>query len=189
MVHNLISLIWPEAAYIVPYSASFPEPARVRAYDPSIDNEATAVVRARTEAAHKAKRIDHVTYQTARRETAQFILSVVTETWFRELQDNKTLYTKVAPKDLLYHLQAGCTVRHARYLLLMHNKMQRYQLEVKGITEYINMLEDAHKQAGRAGQTIDNETLLLFAMTSMLTTKRFPRTNDDWEDRAESDKT
>ena len=51
------------------------------------------------------------------------------------------------------------------------------------------MLQDAQKQAGREGGTTANEELLLFAMTATLTTKRFPRTNDAWEYRAESYKT
>ena len=51
------------------------------------------------------------------------------------------------------------------------------------------MLEDAQKQVGRAGRTIVDETLLLFASTSMLTTKHYPRANDDWEDRDEDGKT
>ena len=51
------------------------------------------------------------------------------------------------------------------------------------------MLKDAQKQAGRAGCTIDDETLLLFTTTAMLTTERYPRTNDDWEYRAEANKT
>ena len=67
--------------------------------------------------------------------------------------------------------------------------MQRYRLEVEGIAEYLNMLEDAQNQAGRAGQTISNKTLLLFMTTVMLTTEIFPGTSDDWEYRAESDKT
>ena len=67
--------------------------------------------------------------------------------------------------------------------------MQRYHPEVEGIPEYINMLEDAQRQAGRSGRTIADKTLLLFASTDMLTSERFPRANDDWEDRAESDKT
>ena len=67
--------------------------------------------------------------------------------------------------------------------------MQRYHLEVEGIPEYINMLEDAQRQAGRAGRAISNETLLLFASTAMLTSERFPGANDAWEDRAEVDKT
>ena len=50
-----------------------------------IDDNATAVVRTRTEAAHKAKRTDRATYDTARQETTQFVLAVVADTWVREL--------------------------------------------------------------------------------------------------------
>ena len=41
--------------------------------------------------------------------------------------------------------------RHALKLLALHNEMQCYHLKVKGIPEYINMIEDAQKQAGREG--------------------------------------
>ena len=51
------------------------------------------------------------------------------------------------------------------------------------------MLEDAQRQAGRAGRKIANKTLLLFASTAMLTTEKFPRANNDWEERTERDKT
>ena len=74
-------------------------------------------------------------------------------------------------------------------LLVLHNEMQRYHLKVKGIPEYINIIKDAQRQAGRAGRTISDKTLLLFASTAMLTTEKFPRANNDWEDRAEWDKT
>ena len=184
VVHNLIGLILPEAAYIARYGAAFPEPARVKAYNPSIDNDTTAVIRARTEAEHKAKRTDCAMYKTAQRDTAQFVLAIVTNTWVRELWDTKTLYTEVAPKDLLSHLQVRFTDRHALDLLALHNEMQRYHLNVEGIPEYIHMLKDAQNQAGPAGQTIANKTLLLFATTAMLTTHRFLRTNNNWEERA-----
>ena len=59
--------------------------------------------------------------------------------------------------------------------------MQRYHIVVEGIPEYINMLEGAQRQAVRAGRTIADETLLLFASTAMLTSERFLRANDDWE--------
>ena len=123
-------------------------------------------------------------YKTARRDTAQFVLGVVTDTWVRDLWDTETIYTEVAPKDLLSHLQSGCMGRHALDLLALHNEMQHYHIEVEVIPEYINMLEDAQKQAGRAGQTIANETLLLFATTIILITKRYPHANKDWEDCA-----
>ena len=158
------------AADITRYSAAFTKPTRVVAYDASIDDKTVAVVRARTEAAHKAKRANRATSKTARRETAQFILAVIDNTWVREIRDTKTLYTDVSLKALLYHLQAGCTGCHALGLLALNNEMKRYHLEVEGIPEYINMLEDAQKQAGRAGQTIADEMILLFTSTTMLTT-------------------
>ena len=78
----------------------------------------------------------------------------------------------------------GCTGRHALDLLALHNKMQHYHLKVDVIPEYIKMLEDAQRQAGRAGRTIADETLLLFASTNMLTSERFPRENNNWGELA-----
>ena len=51
----------------------------------------------------------------------QFILTNVEDMWVREVQYNETLYTNVAPKALLTHLQAGCTYCHALDLLALHN--------------------------------------------------------------------
>ena len=73
-----------------------------------------------------------------RRETTQFVLAVVADTWVRELRDTDSLYTEVGPKELFSHLQAGCTGRHALDFLALHNEIQRYHFEVKGIPEYIN---------------------------------------------------
>ena len=72
----------------------------------------------------------------------------------------------------------GCTVLHALDLLALHNKKQRYNFEVESIPKYIDMLEDAQRQAGRAGRTIADETLLLFSSTAMLTSERFLRVNN-----------
>ena len=67
--------------------------------------------------------------------------------------------------------------------------MQSYHLEVEGIPEYINMLEDAQRQAGREGRTITDGTLLFLSSTAILTSERLPRANNDWEYQAERDKT
>ena len=188
-VHNLIGLIRPEAAYVARYGEAFPKPTRVSSYNKNINNDATAVVRVCSKAAHKSKHSDLATYETARRETTQSVLAVVFDTWVRELRDSNSLYTNVSPKYIVFHLQLGCTDRHALNLLVLHNGIQRYHLKVEGIPEYINILEDAQRQASRARQTIADKTLLLFASTEILTSERFPRANDDWEERAERDKT
>ena len=106
-VHNLIGPIRPEVAYVTRYGKAFPELIIVGAYDKNINNDATDVVSARSEAAHKSKRADCATYATAVREMTQFVLTVVANTWVRELRDSDSLYTEVYPKDLFAHLQAG----------------------------------------------------------------------------------
>ena len=45
-VHNLIGLFRPEAAYITQYGVAYPKPARVGAYNLSIDNNTATIVRA-----------------------------------------------------------------------------------------------------------------------------------------------
>ena len=44
--HNLIGPIWPKLAYVACYGEAFPEPKRVGAYNPDIDDDATAVIAA-----------------------------------------------------------------------------------------------------------------------------------------------
>ena len=134
-VHNLIGLIRTEAAYISCYGEVFPDPTRVGAYNATIDSDATAVVRARSEAVHKANRADRATYKMEIRETTQFVLAVVANTWFRELRDSKSLYTEIAPTDIFAHLQAGCTGRNALDLLALKNEIQRYHIEVEVIPD------------------------------------------------------
>ena len=73
-------------AYTTRYSAEFFKPERVGAYEGTIEDYATDVVHAHTRAAHKAKRTDDGTYETARRETEQFILAAVEDTLVWEIR-------------------------------------------------------------------------------------------------------
>ena len=54
----MIGIIRAKPAYLKRYGKVFPKPRRAGAYDLEIYNNATAVVRARLEAAHKARRAD-----------------------------------------------------------------------------------------------------------------------------------
>ena len=62
--HNLIGIVRAKPEYLKHYGEAFPEPTRVGAYDLEIDDNATAVIWARLEAAHKARRADRATYNT-----------------------------------------------------------------------------------------------------------------------------
>ena len=80
-VQILIGLIPLDAAYVACYGEAIPEITRVMAYNNTIDDNATAFVRARTKTAHKAKYAGRAEFKTARRETNQFILAVIANTW------------------------------------------------------------------------------------------------------------
>ena len=131
--HNLIGIIRSKTAYVKRYGEAFPEPKRVEAYDIDIKDDATVVVWERLEAIQKAGRADRATFETTRLETTQYVLAVVADTWVWELRDPETIYTEVDLQDLFAHLQAGCTGRHVLDLLALHNKMQRYHIEVEGV--------------------------------------------------------
>ena len=111
--HNLIGIIRSKTAYLKRYGEAFPDPTRVRAYNLEIDDDATAVIRTHLEAAHKARRAERATFETAQQETTQCVLAVVADTWVRELRYPDTIYTKVDSRDLFDQLQAGCTGRLA----------------------------------------------------------------------------
>ena len=66
--------------------------------------------------------------------------------------------------------------------------MQHYHQEMGGIPEYVNALEDAQKRFKRAGNPIMEDTLLLIATNAMLSTERFPRADEIWEDLTKNGK-
>ena len=105
--HNLIGIIQSKTAYVKRYGEAFPEPKRVGAYNLEINDGATAVVQAILEAAHKAQRAERATFETVQRETTQFVLAVVADTWVRELRDTDTIYTEVDPQYLLHTFKQG----------------------------------------------------------------------------------
>ena len=67
--HILIGIFRSKTAYLKRYGEAFPKPKRVGDYDLEIDDDATAVFRARLEAPHKARRADRATFDTAQRES------------------------------------------------------------------------------------------------------------------------
>ena len=87
----MIGIIREKPAYLKRYGEAFLKPKWVGAYDLEIDDDATSVVRALLEAAHKARRADRATFDTAQRETTQFVLAVVADTWVRELRYPDTI--------------------------------------------------------------------------------------------------
>ena len=59
----------------------------------------------RAELAHETKRSDRALYDASGTGCVNFIISVVDETWYKELEDSDTFYTNVTTQQLLKHLE------------------------------------------------------------------------------------
>ena len=62
-------------------------------------------------------------------------------------------------------------------------------IEHESIAQYIWVLKEAHQKATRAGMTITYVTLVMIDTKAMLSTQRFPTTNEKWEELGRSAQT
>ena len=109
-----------------------------------------------------------------------FIVHCVDDTWIRELRDAITGYALVPPRDIMDHLWKTCSGLHFIDVLALRTKMLTMHEDAGGILEYINALEDAHKQLARAGSKMafSDHNLMLVAMAALYSTEQFPRATE-----------
>ena len=67
----------------------------------------------RAELVHESKHSYRALYDVADTGWVNFIISVVDETWYKELEDADTFYTNVTVQQILKHLKEHCTGLHA----------------------------------------------------------------------------
>ena len=178
--NNLIGLIEPLATYIATWGQAFPIPVQPPAY-PAIADNATAVVRARSEAEHALLLQDYASYEAAERAVAKFTREAVDEIWYRDLRHARSFYTAVTAQQLLDHLEANCGGLHPSELVNLPTEMMGYYAIAEGIPEYINMLEEAQRKLARANLPMSDDQLLAIASTAVLASEHFPRPTDEWE--------
>lgn len=187
--HSLVGLILPTATYTATYPAAFPRPARPAAYDATIADDATPVVRARSEAAHNQRRADYETYAAAERGIKAFLQASVDELWYQDLKDPTSFYNAVTAHDLISHLDDNCGGLHPSELINLPAEMGMYYATSAGIPEYIYALERAQRKLLRGKLPMSDAALLAIASTAVLAAQTYPRVTDDWEARADVDKT
>ena len=84
--HNLAGVILPTERYEKFYKkGAYAIPPTIPLYGVNIDKDATRLEINRAEGKHKAKRNDRQLYETADNACRSFIMTVVDETWYKEL--------------------------------------------------------------------------------------------------------
>ena len=95
LTHNLSGVILPSDRYEQIYNkGAYVIPSFIALYDDTIEKYATRIDVHCAEGNHKARRNDRQIYKTADNACRTFIMAVVDETWYKELKDPDTFYTK-----------------------------------------------------------------------------------------------
>jgi len=134
---NLVGIIKPEITYMVTWGQAFVHPHRPNAYNLTIQDNATPVVRNRIEAAHTLLLQNYYSYVAAKKGAAKFIRDSVDETYYKDLEHAPTFYNSVTSKELLRHLWTNCGGIKPKNLIPLQTSMPSYYTECEGIPEYI----------------------------------------------------
>ena len=82
----------------------------------------------KAEAIHTTKITDYLLFISAKRETRDFILAVVEDTWVCELREPIKFYTDMAPFVLLDHFHTLCGGLHSLDVLALKKEMHHYHM-------------------------------------------------------------
>ena len=103
--HNISGVILPAESYAQIYkNGAYVTPPVIPLYDDNIDKYATRLEINRAEGKHEAQRNDRQMYETVDNAWHSFIMVVVKETRYNELEDPDTFYTKVTSLKILDYL-------------------------------------------------------------------------------------
>ena len=73
-------------------------------------------------------------------------MAFVNETWYKELKDPDTFYTKVTALKLLDHLTEFCSGLHTVDAVDIPKVMKTLFSDVEGIPQFINTMEAAEQK-------------------------------------------
>ena len=102
LTHNLSRFIIPTDRYKhIHAKGAYSFPPVIALYDDTISMDATRTEVHQAEGNHEAKRNNRDLYKTADMECKIFIMKVVDEAWYKELEDPDTLYMNSTALKLL----------------------------------------------------------------------------------------
>ena len=100
-----------------------------------------------------------------------------------------TKYAKVKAIQMIDHLRKICLGTHGVDILEFQDQMRELHLKVDSIPEYIETMEKAQGQSERAEDKIEDSMMVNIATKVMLSTERFSKANNDWEDLPKKERT
>ena len=116
-------------------------------------------------------------------------LSVVDETWYKELEDPDTFYTKVTALKLLDHLSEYCAGLHTVDAVDIPQLMKELYKDSDGVPQFINAMEAAQRKLKRAKLVINNKYLHTVVLKLLLRLGKYETETREWSKIPEADQT
>ena len=116
-------------------------------------------------------------------------MTVVDETWYKELEDTDTFYTKVTAIKLLEHLTEFCAGLHTVDAVDIPQLMKKIYKELDGVPQFINAMEAAQRKSKRAKLVINDKYLHAVALKLLLQSGEYETETREWSKLPEADQT
>ena len=116
-------------------------------------------------------------------------MTVVDETWYKELEDTDTFYTKVTAIKLVEHLTEFCAGLHTVNAVDIPQLMKELYKDSDGFPQFINATEAAQRKSKRAKLVINDEYLHSVALKSLLQSGEYETETWEWSKLPEADQT
>ena len=172
LTHNLSEVILPTKRYEEVYPNRVYEiPSVIAIYDDAIETNATRTEFHRAKGKHEAKINDRALYEMADKECKNFIMKVVDETWYKELEYPDTFYTNVTALKLVEHLTEFCSGLHTVDAVDIPQVMKTLFSDTEGIPQYINAMKAAQRKSKRVKLVITEEYMHSVALKLLLHSK------------------
>ena len=188
--HNLAGFILPTERYEQIYKkGAYAIHPVIPLYDNNIDKDATRLEINSAKGKHKAPRNDRQMYETSDNACRSFIMTVVDETWYKELKDPDTFYTKVTAIKLFEHLTEFCDGLHTVDAVDISQLMKELYKDSDGVPQFINVMEAAQRKSKRAKLVINDEYLHAVALKLLLQSGEYETETREWSKLQEADQT
>ena len=169
LTHNLSGIILPSKRYEQIYKkGAYLIPPVISLYDDTIDKDATRTEVHQAEGKHEARQNDRQLYKMADNACRNFIMAVVDETWYKELEDPDTFYTNVSDLKLLDHLTEFCFGLHTVDAVDIPQVMKTLFSDAEGIPQFINSMEAVQHKSKCAKLVIHDEYMHDVVLKSLL---------------------
>ena len=116
-------------------------------------------------------------------------MAVVDETWYKELEDPDTFYTKVTALKLLDQLTEFCAGLHTVDAVDIPQLMKELYKDSDRVPQFINAMEAAQRKSKHTKLVINNDYLHDVALKSLLQSVEYETETREWSKLPEADQT